>query len=167
MIKIFLSILSVYLIYYAGNILYDLFLKKDKSEIQDDTEEYSLSGLKENNTGLVRAITIDDIENINTPDSFTQKELFPIREGEQEQNRDPEYWRSKFESENDIDEFDELSESKENAVTLAVNPVEETQNADTDKHSYHKQFYQFLNLAETTVQVLADRDGYKVYHSII
>jgi hypothetical protein len=32
---------------------------------------------------------------------------------------------------------------------------------------YQKQFYQFLNLAETSVQVLADRDGCKVYQSII
>lgn len=167
MIKIFLTILSVYLIYYAGNILYDLFLKKDQSENIDDTEEYFLSGLKENNTDGVKAITIDDVENINTPDSFTQKEPFPVTEEDDEESRDPEYWRSKFESENDIDEFDELSESKENAGTSAVNPVEKTQNADTDEHSYYKQFYQFLNMAETTVQVLADRDGYKVYHSII
>jgi hypothetical protein len=29
MIKIFLTILAVYLLYYAGNIVYDLFLKKD------------------------------------------------------------------------------------------------------------------------------------------
>lgn len=166
MIKVFLTILSVYLIYYAGNIFYDLVLKKDKSEIQDDTEEYSLSGLKDN-TDVLRAITIDDVENINTPDSFTQKEPFPTTEEDHEEGRDPEYWRSKFESENDIDEFDELPESKEKAVTSAANPVKETQNSDSDEHSCYKQFYQFLNLAETTVQVLADLDGYKVYHSII
>jgi hypothetical protein len=39
MIKIFITILAVYLLYYAGNILYDLFLKKDTVLKDEEGEE--------------------------------------------------------------------------------------------------------------------------------
>ncbi|WES98324.1 hypothetical protein P2W68_01625 [Chryseobacterium arthrosphaerae] len=167
MTKIIISIISVYLLYYAGNIIYDLFLKKDITKNQDETEEFSLNDFLDNNTKEVQEVSIDDVENINTPNSFNKKELSPVREEEQDENRDLEYWRNKFESENDIDSFDEVSESKEPEEIHNVEQIENIQNLDSKNHSYYKQFYQFLNLAETSVQVLADRDGYKVYQSLI
>lgn len=167
MTKIIISIISVYLLYYAGNIIYDLFLKKDITKNQDETEEFSLNDFLDNNTTEVQEVSIDDVENINTPNSFNKKELSPVREEEQDENRDLEYWRNKFESENDIDSFDEVSESKEPEEIHNVEQIENIQNLDSKKQSYYKQFYQFLNLAETSVQVLADRDGYKVYQSLI
>jgi len=126
-----------------------------------------LNDFLDNNTTEVQEVSIDDVENINTPNSFNKKELSPVREEEQDENRDLEYWRNKFESENDIDSFDEVSESKEPEEIHNVEQIENIQNLDSKKQSYYKQFYQFLNLAETSVQVLADRDGYKVYQSLI
>ncbi|HCR75614.1 MAG TPA: hypothetical protein DIW37_04235, partial [Chryseobacterium sp.] len=113
MTKIIISIISVYLLYYAGNIIYDLFLKKDISKNQDETEEYSLNDFLDNNTTEIKEVSIDDVENINTPNSFNKKELSPVREEEQDENRDLEYWRNKFESENNIDSFDERFEIDE------------------------------------------------------
>jgi hypothetical protein len=78
MTKIIISIISVYLLYYAGNIIYDLFLKKDISKHQDETEEYSLNDFLDNNTTEVKEVSIDDVENINTPNSFNKKELSEI-----------------------------------------------------------------------------------------
>jgi hypothetical protein len=49
MIKIITSIIAIYLLYYAGNVLYDLFLKKDSSKKTDETEEYSLTEFSEEN----------------------------------------------------------------------------------------------------------------------
>lgn len=167
MTKIIISIISVYLIYYAGNIIYDLFLKKDISKNQDEIEEYSLNDFLDSNTTEVKEVSIDDVENINTPNSFNKKELSLVGEEEQDENRDLEYWRNKFESENDIDSFDEVSESKEPEEISTVEPIENTPTPNSKNQSYYKQFYQFLNLAETSVQVLADRDGYKVYQSLI
>ncbi|MFY1047474.1 hypothetical protein [Chryseobacterium sp. GP-SGM7] len=167
MTKIIISIISVYLLYYAGNFIYDLFLKKDISKKEDETEEYSLSEFAENSTTEVKEISIDDVENINTPNSFNKKELSPVRDEEQDEGRDLDYWRNKFESEEEIDSFDEISKSKEVEEIPTVEQVEKTQNLDSKNNSYHKQFYQFLNLAETSVQVLADLDGYKVYQSLI
>lgn len=167
MTKIIISIISAYLLYYAGNIIYDLFLKNDISKNQDETEEYSLNDFLDSNTTEVKEVSIDDVENIKTPNSFNKKELSSVREEEQDENRDLEYWRNKFESENDIDSFDEISESKEPEEIPTVEQIENIQNPDSKNQSYYKQFYQFLNLAETSVQVLADRDGYKVYQSLI
>ncbi|WP_312345305.1 hypothetical protein [Chryseobacterium binzhouense] len=167
MTKIIISIISVYLLYYAGNIIYDLFLKKDISRNQDEIEEYSLNDFLDNNTTEVQKVSIDDVENINTPNSFNKKELSPIREEEQNESRDLEYWRNKFESENDIDSFNEVTEPKEVQEISTVEQFENTPTPNSKNQSYYKQFYQFLNLAETSVQVLADRDGYKVYQSLI
>ncbi|WP_343662824.1 hypothetical protein [Chryseobacterium mucoviscidosis] len=167
MTKIIISIISVYLLYYAGNIIYDLFLKKDISKNQDETEEFSLNDFLDSNTTEVQEVSIDDVENINTPNSFNKKELSPIREEEQDESRDLEYWRNKFESENDIDSFNDVAEPKEVQEISTVEQVEKVQQPDSKHKSYYKQFYQFLNLAETSVQVLADRDGYKIYQSLI
>ncbi|KUJ54325.1 MULTISPECIES: hypothetical protein [Chryseobacterium] len=167
MTKIIISIISVYLLYYAGNIIYDLFLKKDISKHQDETEEYSLNDFLDNNTTEVKEVSIDDVENINTPNSFNKKELSPVRAEDQNENRDLEYWRNKFESENDIDSFNEVTEPQEVQEISTVEQVEKTPTPNSKNQSYYKQFYQFLNLAETSVQVLADRDGYKVYQSLI
>ncbi|OCK51402.1 hypothetical protein J8N07_06860 [Chryseobacterium arthrosphaerae] len=177
MTKIIISIISVYLLYYAGNIIYDLFLKKDISKNQDETEEYSLNDFLDNNTTEIKEVSIDDVENINTPNSFNKKELSPVREEEQDENRDLEYWRNKFESENNIDSFDERFEIDEHQKeTEDIATLDEIENIPQEPiedqlpskyELYQKQFYQFLNLAETSVQVLADRDGYKVYQSLI
>ena len=73
MIKISLCILAVYLTYYAGNILYDLFLKKEKEIYKEETEEFSLSEISEQYEDLTATIGIEDVENLNTPKSFNKK----------------------------------------------------------------------------------------------
>ncbi|MPS73084.1 MAG: hypothetical protein E2590_08000 [Chryseobacterium sp.] len=193
MIKIFITILAVYLLYYAGNIVYDLFLKKDSSLKEEESEEYALSEFAGNNTAI-KEVSIDDVEHLNTPSSFSSKELFSSMEEERDEPRDLEDWRRKFESEQDIDAFevappiDEQSmESKEvpeddwaaqeivqdtekrmssNPTSEIADNVDSTPEKGSPALKLKQQFNQFLNLAETQVQVLADRGGFKVYHSI-
>lgn len=193
MIKIFITILAIYLLYYAGNIVYDLFLKKDSSKRDEESEEYALTEFTGNNTAI-KQVSIDDVEHLNTPSSFSSKELFSSTVEERDEPHDLEDWRKKFESEQDIDAFevappiDEQSmESKEvpeddwaaqeivqdTEKRMSSNPTSDiADNVDSrpEKGSpalkLKQQFNQFLSLAETQVQVLADRDGFKVYHSI-
>ncbi|MDP9955008.1 hypothetical protein J2X97_000645 [Epilithonimonas hungarica] len=193
MSKIFITILAVYLLYYAGNIAYDLFLKKDSSKSDEESEEYAMTEFTGNNTEI-KQVSIDDVEHLNTPSSFSSKELFSSMEEERDEPHNLEDWRRKFESEQDIDAFefappiDEQSiESKEvpehdwaaqeivqdTEKRMSSNPTSDiADNVDSrlEKGSpalkLKQQFNQFLNLAETQVQVLADRDGFKVYHSI-
>lgn len=179
MTKIIILIITVYLLYYAGNIIYDLFLKKDRSKGKDETEEYAFIGLSEQNNWEIQDIGIDDVEHINTPNSFNKKELFPINEEHQDENRELEHWRMKFESEQNIDVFETVpeieekpKEQKETAESHS-NQEERVENElNKDKVSqkeppFLKQFNQFLNLAETSVQVLSELEGYKVYHSLM
>jgi len=194
MIKIFLTILAVYLLYYAGNIAYDLFLKRDSSRHEEESEEYTLTEFTGNNT-TVKEVTIDDVEHLNTPNSFNAKELFSLNEEEPDKPYDLEDWRRKFESEQNIEVFetdpqiDEQSlepkeipeddraaqENIQNAEIGAFSdPISDiAKNLDSERENespsmkLKQQFNQFLSLAETHVQVLADRDGYKVYHSML
>lgn len=182
MIKIITSIIAIYLLYYAGNVLYDLFLKKDSSKKTDETEEYSLTEFSEEDKNEVHRIEIDDVESINTPNSFNKKELFPANEEEQQdESRNLDYIRKKFESEQDIDDFYNIPEiqekpnEKEQKETVSLDSQQEEIIQEQEKKeipspnhdAIHKQFKNFLNLAETSVQVLSERNGYKVYQSMI
>ena len=42
MIKFSLLLLTAYVLYYAGNIIYDLFLKKENTTHQEESEVFSL-----------------------------------------------------------------------------------------------------------------------------
>lgn len=171
-----ISILAVYLLYYAGNIIYDLYLKKDSSQKQEETEEFSLTEFAEKNNDKIQDIGIDDVENINTPSSFSTKELSIIKQ-EQDESRDLSYFRKKFESEEDIDAFENddknTEEQTEQNEVSAVSPEELVPQeilAETTPQllkTYQEKFYQILNLAETSVQLISNKDGHKVYQSII
>lgn len=195
MIKIFLTILAFYLLYYAGNIVYDLFLKKDAALKENEAEEYALTEFTEQHKTEIKSVSIDDVEHLNTPRSFSAKELFPSMEDELIEPRDLDYWRIKFESEQDIDAFQTTPENTRHSTELQEIPEYrsvEQENIQIDEikellavpseeednvHSDYKredinlklkqQFNRFLSLAETQVQVLSDCDGFKVYHSMI
>lgn len=181
MIKIITTIIAVYLLYYAGNIVYDLFLKKDSSVKQDETEEYSLTVFSERDKDEIQTVGIDDTENINTPNSFNKKDLSPAGQDEQDETRDLENFRIKFESEQDIDDFNTILGIEEKSVEINISETadldsiqtpddqneQKTETNSPNRNSYHKQFKNFLNLAETNVQVLSNHDGCKVYQSMI
>lgn len=196
MIKISLCILAVYLTYYAGNILYDLFLKKERETYKEETEEFSLSEISEQYEDLTKNVGIEDVENLNTPKSFNKDQIHSdITEGNEER-QDLEYLRELFESEQDLDEFDnpskkdfveneslsypENTESSEASFDQKdkipdekedENPNQKENSKATvnnDKQTSRiKDWKAMLNLSETLVQMVANHDGYKVYQSIM
>ena len=193
MIKISLSILAVYLMYYAGNILYDLFLKKEKAIYKEETEEFSLSAISEQYKALTATIGIEDVENLNTPRSFNKNQIHP--DFIDEERQDLEYLRERFESEQDLDELDNApkkdSTEKENLKNSENSESSETYPNQKEKvskeqeiqkpydvipqspiikdkateNSRIKEWKKMLNLSETLVQMVANYDGHKVYHS--
>jgi hypothetical protein len=194
MIKISLCILAVYLMYYAGNILYDLFLKKERETYKEETEEFSLSEISEQYEDLTKNVGIEDVENLNTPKSYNKNIIHAdITEGNDER-QDLEHLRELFESEQDLDEFDnpskkdsteienrpypqkaELSDASfdqkeempdeiENEKPNKTEISEATANIDKET-SRIKDWKAMLNLSETLVQMVANYDGYKVYQS--
>lgn len=195
MIKISLCILAVYLTYYAGNILYDLFLKKERETYKEETEEFSLSEISEQYEDLTKNVGIEDVENLNTPKSFNKNAIHSdITEGNEER-QDLEYLREIFESEQDLDEpgialkkdsteienqshpekaetievdFDQtekISAEKENQKPNEVICENPTTVSTDQETSRIKDWKAMLNLSETLVQMVANYDGYKVYQS--
>ena len=178
MLKYSLILLGAYFLYYAGNIVYDLFLKKEKTLHTDATEEFSLADLGQSESLPPSSIGIEDVENIRTPKSFLKSEI-PISKAQNtfEKNPDLEELRRRFESEQDIDGFDNDDEPVKNTTenTEVVqsknnenyqNQIQEEQASSIQKSNRNK-WHQLLNLAETSVQMISHNDGYKIYHSIM
>ena len=178
MLKYSLILLGAYFLYYAGNIVYDLFLKKEKTLHTDATEEFSLADFAQSESLPPSSIGIEDVENIRTPKSFLKSEI-PISKAQNtfEKNPDLEELRRRFESEQDIDGFDNDDEPVKNTTenTEVVqsknnenyqNQIQEEQASSIQKSNRNK-WHQLLNLAETSVQMISHNDGYKIYHSIM
>ncbi|WP_027384942.1 hypothetical protein [Epilithonimonas caeni] len=175
MLKYLSILLVIYFLYYAGNILYDLFLKKEKISQTDTTEEFSLGDFAENNAQAPNMVGIEDVENINTPNSFL-KNQFQSQNAPIEDEPKIEDLRRRFEAEQDID----------NATPTDV-PSEEIQTETPEKEIYFESekddgasannneetsrkkndWKSLLKLSETTVHMIANYDGQKVYHSTL
>jgi len=178
MLKYSFILLAVYFLYYAGNIVYDLFLKKEKTIHTDDTEEFSLADFAKSENLPPSSIGIEDVENIRTPKSFLKSEI-PISKAQNtfEKNPDLEELRRRFESEQDIDGYDNDDEPVKNTTenTEVIqsknnenhqNQIQEEQASSIQKSNKNK-WHQLLNLAETSVQMISNNDGYKTYQSIM
>ena len=174
MLKYSLILLGAYLLYYIGNIVYDLFLKKEKAVQTDATEEFSLGEFAKKSKDEVQKIGIEDVENLNTPKSFSKRELIPTSPGDSDEIQDVEYWRQKFESEENMDDFDNKEESTENAEALLSKNEEKSQNQHYEEPTTSpiqklntNKWHQMLNLAETSVQLIANTNGFKTYQSMM
>ena len=178
MLKYSLILLGAYFLYYAGNIVYDLFLKKEKTIPTDATEEFSLADFAQSENLPRSSVGIEDVENIRTPKSFLKSEI-PTAQAQNtfEENPDLEELRRRFESEQDLDGFDQLEEPIKN-TTENIEAIQSKNNENHQNHTQEEQglsiqksnrnkWHQLLNLAETSVQMISHHDGYKVYHSIM
>lgn len=152
----FLIIIGIfYFLYYAGMIIYDLFIKKEVVVNPDDTQVFSVGDYAEENREELKAVGIEDVENINTPKSYIKKEISRIDETTEE-SPDIDELRKKFEAEESIDFEISREEDIQKEETIESVP----QNGKDDKKT---NFHELLNLAETQVQVVASQDGRKIY----
>lgn len=154
--KILIIIGIIYFLYYAGMIIYDLFIKKEVVVNPDDTQVFSVGDYAEENREELKAVGIEDVENINTPKSFIKKEISRIDETTEE-SLDIDELRKKFEAEENID-F-EISREEDIQKEETIESVPQNGKDDTKKTNFHE----LLNLAETQVQVVASQDGRKIY----
>lgn len=175
MLKYSLILLGAYLLYYAGNIVYDLFLKKEKTIQTDVAEEYSLGDFAQAENDEPTFVGIEDVENLKTPKSFLKSEPIPIqRQNNFEDNPDLEELRKRFEAEEDLDELS----PKQTEAKHHENPPRETEIAQkpeiiepivstkkNDAQSKKDQWKEFVSLSETNVKLVDNIEGQKVYHS--
>ena len=148
MIKFSLLLLTAYVLYYAGNIIYDLFIKKEATIHQEESEIFSLSEFTDKKEDP-KVVGIEDVENLNTPQSFTKKEVIPKPSSEDEERLSLDELRQRFESEQDLND-------------ISVSEPEKEREALKEKDS---NWQNILNLSETMVQLVSNIDGHKVYQS--
>ena len=176
MTKFLIILLALYILYYGGNIIYDLFLKKKSTLITEESDIFSLTEFEEQNRDYVTTVGIEDVENLNTPKSFNIKE-FPVNNELSEEREDIEVWRKRFESEQNIDSFDSELVDRQVLDNVSVTTIEEeigVENFPEDlvediNPSHQKvdngQWYKMLNDAETIVQMISNINGHKVYQA--
>ena len=103
--KSFLIIFGVYFLYYTGNILYDLFLKKEKIvETENNEQSFSLSELADQYQEKPISVEIEDVENIRTPQSFENEPYDFLSANEEPQSMED--LQKKYEDENQLNEME-------------------------------------------------------------
>lgn len=176
MTKFLIILLALYFLYYIGNIVYDLFLKKESTVATEKIDVFSLVDFEEQNRVAITTVGIEDVENLNTPKSFNKKE-FQIDTEMSEEREDIEVWRQRFESEQNLDSFDsgiletvgddnnldEVIGTERNEADLR-DEAESIANQNLRKIN-NDRWFQMLNDAETTVQMISNTNGHKVYQA--
>ncbi|GIJ95375.1 hypothetical protein CAPN002_25930 [Capnocytophaga stomatis] len=183
--KTFLIVLiTLYVIYYGGNIFYDIFLKKEKkTEDKDNREEFSMEGI--NNTGTIN-VDIDQVEEITTSskmevdenDFFSSEDSEEIPETESDSQTGLEEMKRKFEEEKQLDEEDIQIKEKESDSETKTDADKENVGGEKNKiedeirknkeeliKKNKKDFSSLLSMAETKVQVVKV-NGEKTYKVI-
>ena len=64
MAKFIIILLVLYVIYYTGNIVYDLFIKKDNSLITEESDVFSIMEFEEQNRDDVTSVGIEDVTDL-------------------------------------------------------------------------------------------------------
>ena len=190
MLKYSLILIGIYVLYYAGNIFYDLFLKKEKTAVTDESEEFSLVSFAKTESPPESRIEIDDVENIRTPKSF-QKVHPPLSIDPSTVFEPPdlEEMRRKFEAEEELDgdipktesteeitvsETKEDSEQAEKEISTAPEEEVEAETAEekivqipkpTLQEENEQYWKKMVSLAHTSIKLVKNYDGEKVYHS--
>lgn len=180
-------VLIIYILYYAGNIIYDIFLKKESQKLdEENTEEFSF-GLGEESR--VQNIQMEDVEQMTTTakfeadendifgsdddfsdnlDDLEQKynqEMELEAENNQKNNQsqkqnDENQVRSNEDEEHNIENKEEIEENSEN------NGGKNTKKNINKEEIIKKNkafFKELMNKAETKVQVIISEDGEKIY----
>ena len=187
MTKFLIILIALYILYYIGNIVYDLFIKKESILVTEESDVFSLAEFEEQNRDDVTTVGIEDVENLNTPKSFNKKE-FPLNNEVSEEREDIEVWRQRFESEQNIDSFESgiLANEEEEIASEKVieeNSIEQNETEDEGNHNdstdksleaasnqiprkvNNAQFREMFNQAETIVQTIEHEDGRKVFQN--
>lgn len=147
-------ILGLYLLYYVGMVIYDLFLKKEKVvEAENSEQNYSISDFAQQNKETPVVVGIEDVENIRTPKSYeeTQEPFISATD----ENQDIEKLKNKYEDENKLEEEE---------MEIAEEQTENKNPSIADKPISNLKIKDILNHINTKVKMVANYDGQKVYH---
>ena len=175
MTTFFQIVIITYLLYYSGNIIYDLYFKKEKQAVEEeDKQEFSLSGIGQETK--VTNIDFSDVEEMATSSSteIDENDLFPSTPNETVTAPD-EVLKAMMRKHQEEEQLNTNEADNTNTHITPENTGDEsTELTKEQKQAYLKanreRFKDILNMAETSVQVVVSGegdDGIKVYKASV
>lgn len=156
-----LIVLGVYLLYYAVNIIYDLYIKKEK--VEDSEEEViTLDGIDTEEN--ISNIEIDDVEEMNMPQNFSNEEMYDIDEDTDDERtvKDISKLKNKYQEELELDPITQDKKTEENLE------IKNEENSKTKK-GFRKlptplDVQNILKQASSKIFIVGVEDGYACYN---
>jgi phosphoribosylformylglycinamidine (FGAM) synthase PurS component len=157
-VKFVIIVFILYGLYYTVLIVNDLFFKKVPVPVTDEGEMYSLDEFAESIKEDVKGVGIDDVENLNTPKSFNTSVI--MDSDSEDDSPDINILKEKYDS--NTNHFQDTISNSNNSPAQKETKPEPVKSSDSEDH-----WQNLLNMAETSVQIVSDNQGYKVYKAII
>ena len=161
--RFFIIIFFVYVIYYLAMLIYDVYLRKEKSVLdEEDKQEFSLAEMADN---TITNVDFDEVEQMTTSSKIEVNENDIFSSATDSENTDEpssenlEALKRKFEEEEHLDDNGADNEGGQTEVFTPINK-EEILKRDNER------FKNLLSLAETNVQVIfneSENGGYKTF----
>lgn len=161
--RFFIIIFFVYVIYYLAMLIYDVYLRKEKSVLdEEDKQEFSLAEMADN---TITNVDFDEVEQMTTSSKIEVNENDIFSSATDSENTDEpssenlEALKRKFEEEEHLDDNEADNEGGQTEVFTPINK-EEILKRDNER------FKNLLSLAETNVQVIfneSENGGYKTF----
>ena len=151
MAKFIQYLILVYLLYYSGNILYDIFIRKPKTPIDEqDKEEFSLGEFVKPE---VINVELDDVELMNTNSTMEveEEELFGNSSGENDMNLDT--LKQKFEQE------EHLSTDTSNTSSPTSSKINEEEVKKRNKQTMRE----IMRMVQTQEQLVGSIGNEKIF----
>ena len=173
--RFFIIVLFVYALYYLIMIVYDRYFRKEKAlPDEEDKQEFSLAEMADN---TITNVDFDEVEQMTTSSKVEVSEIFSSatnsEPSEEPSSEDLEALKRKYEEE------ERLEAEPEADITADITDTTATSNTGgeaplltpIDKEEILKKsrerFKNMLSLAETSVQVLVNESGDKIYKAQI
>lgn len=157
--RFFIITFFVYVIYYLAMLIYDVYLRKEKSvPDEEDKQEFSLAEMADN---TITNVDFDEVEQMTTSSKVEVNENDIFSSATDSENTDEpssenlEALKRKFEEEEHLDD-------NEGGQTEVFTPINKKEILKRD----NEHFKNLLSLAETNVQVIfneSENGGYKTF----
>lgn len=176
--RFFIIVLFVYALYYLIMIVYDRYFRKEKAlPDEEDKQEFSLAEMADN---TITNVDFDQVEQMTTSSKVevSEDEIFSSatdsEPSEEPSSEDLEALKRKYEEEERLE-----AEPEADITTADITDTTATSNTGgeaplltpIDKEEILKKsrerFKNMLSLAETSVQVLVNESGDKIYKAQI
>lgn len=161
--RFFIITFFVYVTYYLAMLIYDVYLRKEKSvPDEEDKQEFSLAEMADN---TITNVDFDEVEQMTTSSKVEVNENDIFSSATDSENTDEpssenlEALKRKFEEEEHLDDNEADNEGGQTEVFTPINK-EEILKRDNER------FKNLLSLAETNVQVIfneSENGGYKTF----